>query len=121
MNQIINSEDVNITIDNAVVAEATVDSLSLFAGNTTFGVDIQPATGILKKAFEITADNSELPSYLSADTTIRSADLQNPYILSHDLVNKKTTITFSKAPEIKSKISVDYKGDKYLVFRRKGI
>jgi hypothetical protein len=121
MNQIINSEDVNISIDNAVVAQATVDSLSLFAGNSTFGVDIVPATGILKRAFEITADNSELPTYLSADTTIRSADLQNPYVLTHDLVNKKTTITFSKAPQNKSKISVDYKGDKYLVFRRKGI
>ena len=80
-----------------------------------------PATGILNRAIEITADNSEKPTYLSADTTIRSADLQNPFVLTHDLVNKKTKITFSRAPETKSKISVDYKGDKYLVFRRKGI
>jgi hypothetical protein len=121
MSQIINSEDVIITIDNAVVAEATVDNLGIFAGNSTYSVDIVPSSGALTSAYEVTADNSETPTYLSADTTIRSADLQNPYTLSHDLVNKKTTITFSKAPDDKSKISVNYKGDKYLVFRRKGI
>ena len=121
MNHIINGEDVIITIDNAVVAEATVDNLGIFAGNNTYSVDIVPSTGALTSAYEVTADNNEIPTYLSADTTIRSADLENPYTLSHDLVNKKSTITFSRAPDDKSKISVTYKGDKYLVFRRKGI
>ena len=71
--------------------------------------------------FFITADNNQAPTYLGADTTIRSADLINPFTLSHDLTNKKTTITFSEAPADKSIISIDYTGDKYLVFRRKGI
>ena len=121
MNHIINSEDVEIRIDDAVVAEATVDNLGIYAGNQTYSVDIHPGSGVLKTPYEVTADNSETPSYLSADTTIRSADLENPYVLTHDLVNKKTTITFSSAPQDKSKISVSYKGDKYLVFQNKGI
>ena len=121
MNHIINSEDVEIRIDDAVVAEATVDNLGIYAGNNTYSVDIHPGSGVLTTPYEVTADNSEAPTYLSADTTIRSADLENPYVLSHDLVNKKTTITFSTAPQDKSKISVNYKGDKYLVFQNKGI
>ena len=103
------------------MAEATVDNLGIYAGNQTYSVDIHPGSGVLKTPYEVTADNSETPSYLSADTTIRSADLENPYVLTHDLVNKKTTITFSSAPQDKSKISVTYKGDKYLVFQNKGI
>ena len=39
MNHIINSEDVEIRIDDAVVAEASVDSLDIFASNQTYSVD----------------------------------------------------------------------------------
>ena len=121
MNHIINSQDVEIAIDNAVVADASVDNLTIFAGNSTYTVDILPSTGVLSSTYDVTADNLSTPGYLSSDTTIRSADLQNPYTLSHDLINKKTSITFSKAPDDKSKITVSYKGDKYLIFRKKGI
>ena len=98
-----------------------VDNLTIFAGNSTYTVDILPSTGVLSSAYDVTADNLSTPGYLSSDTTIRSADLENPYTLSHDLINKKTSITFSKAPDDKSKITVSYKGDKYLIFRKKGI
>ena len=121
MNHIVNDEDIKITIDDAIVYNASVDNLNLYSGNSTFTVDARPSSGVMNRAYEVTADNSQAPTYLGADTTIRSADLINPFTLSHDLTNKKTTITFSEAPADKSIISIDYTGDKYLVFRRKGI
>ena len=98
MNQIVNDEDIKITIDSSTLTNA-----------------------VLNRAYEVTADNNQSPTYLGADTTIRSADLINPFTLAHDLTNNKTTITFKEAPADKSIISIDYTGDKYLVFRRKGI
>ncbi len=98
MNQIVNDEDIKITIDSSTLTNA-----------------------VLNRAYEVTADNDQSPTYLGADTTIRSADLINPFTLAHDLANNKTTITFKEAPADKSIISIDYTGDKYLVFRRKGI
>ena len=98
MNQIVNDEDIKITIDSSTLTNA-----------------------VLNRAYEVTADNNQSPTYLGADTTIRSADLINPFTLAHDLANNKTTITFKEAPADKSIISIDYTGDKYLVFRRKGI
>lgn len=68
----------------------------------------------------ITADNNISPTYIAADTTIRSADFENEISLSHDTTNKKTTITFTNAPTDGTKIRVERQGDKYLAFRNKG-
>ena len=70
---------------------------------------------------QITADNSKTPTYLLTDTTKRSTDYEHEFSLSHDIVNKKTTITLTNTPSSTSKIRVERKHDKYLVFKQKGI
>ena len=69
----------------------------------------------------ITADNTSTPLYLLADSSIRSADFENEIALSHNTTNKKTTITFTNAPTDGTKIRVERQGDKYLIFRNKGL
>ena len=73
----------------------------------------------LRYGDQVTADNDEDPSYLSADTLIRSADYEPEFYLTHDTVTKKTTINFTNAPSATAKITVERQGDKYLAFRRK--
>ena len=70
----------------------------------------------------VTADNNIIPSYLTADGTLRSADHEFGAKLTHDTANKKTTITFTKeAPSSSTIIKVERLNDKYLKFRDKGI
>ena len=73
----------------------------------------------LRYGDQVTADNDEDPTYLSADTLIRSADYEPEFYLTHDTVTKKTTINFTNAPSATAKITVERQGDKYLAFRRK--
>lgn len=73
----------------------------------------------LRYGDQVTADNDEDPTYLSADTLIRSADYEPEFYLTHDIVTKKTTINFTNAPPATAKITVERQGDKYLAFRRK--
>ena len=61
-------------------------------------------------------------SKFTADSVIRSADHEFGIELSHDVTNKKTTITFTKeAPADGTIIKVNRLNDKYLKFRNKGI
>jgi hypothetical protein len=70
----------------------------------------------------VTADNNVIPSYLTVDGTLRSADHEFGVKLTHDTTNKKTTITFTKeAPSLNTIIKVERYNDKYLKFRDKGI
>ena len=69
----------------------------------------------------VTADNNISPSYLRADSQLRSADFENEVSLTHDTSNKKTTVVFTNAPTNGTIIRVDRGTDKYLVFRNKGI
>jgi len=69
----------------------------------------------------VTADNSNSPTYLSADSQLRSADFENEFTLTHDITNGKTSIVFNSAPPSGTKIRVQRQSDKYLVFRNKGI
>ena len=70
----------------------------------------------------VTADNNIIPSYLTVDGTLRSADHELGATLSHDTANKKTTITFTKeVPAEGTIIKVERSNDKYLAFRNKGI
>lgn len=68
---------------------------------------------------QVTADNFETPTYLSADTLLRSADYEPQFSLSHNTNTAKTTINFTNAPENGSNIKVERKGDKYLGFKKK--
>jgi len=67
----------------------------------------------------VKADNNLVPSYLRADTLLRSADFEPDFSLSHNSTTKKTTVTFTNAPASTSKIRVERKGDKYLGFKKK--
>jgi hypothetical protein len=68
---------------------------------------------------QVTADNNVRPSYLSADTILRSSDYEPEFYLTHNESDKTTTINFTNAPQTTSKIRVERKGDKYLAFKRK--
>jgi hypothetical protein len=69
----------------------------------------------------VTADNDENPTYLRADTQLRSADFENEISLTHNTTTKKSTIVFTNAPTSGTLITVDRGTDKYLVFRNKGL
>ena len=63
-----------------------------------------------------------IPSYLTVDGTLRSADHEFGIKLTHDTANKKTSMTFTKeAPSLNTIIKVERLNDKYLKFRDKGI
>ena len=68
---------------------------------------------------QVTADNDSRPSYLSADTILRSSDYEPEFYLTHNENTLKTTVNFTNAPQTTSKIRVERKGDKYLAFKRK--
>ena len=70
----------------------------------------------------VTADNNVIPSYLTVDGTLRSADHEFGIELSHNTSTGKTTITFTKeVPSDGTIITVERANDKYLKFRDKGI
>ena len=70
----------------------------------------------------VTADNNIDPVWLTADNTLRSSDHEYGIELTHDITNKKTTITFTKeVPTAGTIIKVERANDKYLKFRDKGI
>ena len=68
---------------------------------------------------QVTADNVESPTYLSADTLMRSADYEPQFNLTHHTSTAKTTINFTNAPASNSNIKVERRGDKYLGFKKK--
>jgi hypothetical protein len=82
-------------------------------------IKIRENSNELRYGDQVTADNDEDPSYLSADTLIRSADYEPEFYLTHNIVTKQTTINFTNAPAPNAKITVERRGDKYLAFRRK--
>ena len=128
----INFKNIQFTIDryqvgNSLVSPNTFDgdgaTLTFELNEIVHEQDIKVRKDLVEVYVgdNVTADNSESPTYLSTDTTVRSADFENEISLSHDSANKKTTITFTNAPSSGAKIRVERQGDKYLVFRNKGI
>jgi hypothetical protein len=79
-------------------------------------IQLRENATVLSYGRQVTADNSLIPSYLSADSLIRSADYEPQFSLSHNTSTSKTTINFTNAPAATSKIRVERKGDKYLKF-----
>ena len=117
-------------IDRYVVNASRVDTGNIVTdGNTaTFelneivheeDIKIRQNANVLIYRNQLTADNEENPTYLSADTLLRSVDYESEFYLTHDVETKKTTINFTNAPSATTKIRVERQGDKYLAFRRK--
>ena len=69
----------------------------------------------------VTADNNISPTYLRADSQLRSADFENEVSLTHNTTTKKTTNNFTNAPDNGTIIKVNRGAAKYLVFRNKGL
>tara|TARA_B110000858_G_scaffold194094_1_gene247836 strand:- start:1460 stop:3748 length:2289 start_codon:yes stop_codon:yes gene_type:complete len=70
----------------------------------------------------VTSDNVSLPTYLTADGTLRSTDHELGITLSHNTTTMKTTVTFTKeTPADGTIIRVERANDKYLKFRNEGI
>ena len=70
----------------------------------------------------VTSDNVSLPTYLTADGTLRSTDHELGITLSHNTTTMKTTVTFTKeTPADGTIIRVERANDKYLKFKNEGI
>jgi hypothetical protein len=117
-------------IDRYVVNASKVDTGDILADGSTKNftlneivheedIKIRENATTLIYGDQVTADNEERPTYLSADSLLRSADYEPQFYLSHDISNKKTTVNFTNAPPSNAKIRIERRGDKYLVFKRK--
>ena len=126
-------KNIAFTIDRYAVTKSTVspDEFTADGSTTTFELDeIVHEQDILvlegaDRVFVgdgVTADNNIDPAWLTADNTLRSSDHEYGIELTHDTVNRKTTITFTKeVPAAGTIIRVERSNDKYLKFRDKGI
>ena len=124
--------NIDFIVDRYLISKSKVTPAK-FTGDgstTTFQLDeIVHEEDILVKKGEVvvyvgdnvTADNNISPTYLSADTQLRSADFENEISLTHNTSTKKTTVTFVNAADSGTIIRVDRGADKYLKFRSKGI
>lgn len=126
-------KNIAFTIDRYVVTKSIVspEEFTADGSTTTFELDeIVHEQDILvlegaDRVFVgdgVTADNNIDPTWLTADNTLRSSDHEYGIELTHDTINKKTTITFTKeVPAAGTIIRVERSNDKYLKFRDKGI
>ena len=114
------------SVSNGPTVEANLSSS--FGSTTSFTLNelvheeeikLRENATVLSFGQQVTADNTLSPTYLSADSLLRSVDYEPQFSLSHDTVNEKTTINFTNAPTATSKIRVERKGDKYLAFKKK--
>jgi hypothetical protein len=126
-------KDIKFTIDRYVVSNSVVtpEEFTADGSTTTFELNeivheqdiyVLEGTEQVYVGEGVTADNSIDPVWLTADNTLRSSDHEYGIELTHDTVNKKTTITFTKeVPTAGTIIRVERSNDKYLKFRDKGI
>jgi len=126
-------KNIAFTIDRYVVSKSKVatDTFTADGTTTSFVVDeliheqdilVKEGTNTVFVGQGVTADNNIIPTYLTADGTIRSADHELGITLSHNTTTQKTTITFTKeVPSAGTIIKVERSNDKYLKFRDKGI
>jgi len=126
-------KDIKFIIDRYLVSNSTVtpDKFTGDGSTTSFELNeivheqdiyVLEGTEQVYVGEGVTADNNIDPSWLTADNTLRSSDHEYGIELSHDTVNRKTTITFTKeVPSAGTIIRVERSNDKYLKFRDKGI
>ncbi len=126
-------KNIQFTIDRYLVSKSIVspETFTADGSTTSFTLNeivheedilLKEGANIVSVGKGVTADNNVIPSYLTVDGTLRSADHELGATLSHDTANKKTTITFTKeVPAEGTIIKVERSNDKYLAFRDKGI
>jgi len=126
-------KDIKFTIDRYLVSKSMVspEEFTADGSTTTFELDeivheqdilVLEGTDRVFVGDGVTADNNIDPAWLTADNTLRSSDHEYGIELTHDTVNRKTTITFTKeVPAAGTIIRVERSNDKYLKFRDKGI
>jgi len=128
----INFKNIHFIIDRYQITKSKITINSFIGdGSTTnfnLGEIVHDEDILVKKGGvivyvgdNVTADNLESPTYLSADTQLRSADFENELTLSHNTTTATTTVIFNTAPLNGTIMTVDRISDKYLVFRNKGI
>jgi len=108
--------DINLVDSGTITPDGSTTAFTMNEIVHEEEIRLRENATVLSYGDQVTADNSLDPSYLSADSLIRSADYEPQFSLSHDTVNSRTTINFTNAPAATSKIRVERKGDKYLKF-----
>jgi hypothetical protein len=130
----LNFKNIAFTIDRYVVSNSKITSNTFTGDGSTTSFDLGEIVHeqdiLVKEGSEtlsilvndITADNSLTPANLRADDLFRSSDQEKSVSLTHDTVNRKSTLNFvKKAPTSGTIIKVERSNDKYLKFRDKGI
>ena len=124
--------NIEFTIDRYLVNKSVVSPASFVGDGSTTSFELDEIVheedlsvkkgGVLVYVGDnVTADNNISPTYLRADSQLRSADFENEVSLTHNTTTKKTTINFTNAPDNGTIIKVNRGAAKYLVFRNKGL
>jgi hypothetical protein len=125
----LNFKNIAFTIDRYQVSKSKVspEEFTADGSTTTFELNeivheqdilVLEGTSQVYVGNGVTADNSIDPTWLTADNTLRSSDHEYGIELTHDTVNNKTTINFTKeVPNAGTIIRVERLNDKYLRFR----
>ena len=108
--------DINLVDTSTITPDGSTTAFTMNEIVHEEDIRLRENATVLSYGKQVTADNSLIPSYLSADSLIRSADYEPQFSLSHNTTTSKTTINFTNAPAATSKIRVERKGDKYLKF-----
>jgi hypothetical protein len=108
--------DINLVDTSTITPDGSTTAFTMNEIVHEEDIRLRENATVLSYGKQVTADNSLIPSYLSADSLIRSADYEPQFSLSHNTSTSKTTINFTNAPAATSKIRVERKGDKYLKF-----
>jgi hypothetical protein len=108
--------DINLVDTGTITPDGSTTAFTMNELVHEEDIRLRENATVLSYGKQVTADNDTVPSYLSADSLLRSADYEPQFSLSHNTTTSKTTINFTNAPAATSKIRVERKGDKYLKF-----
>jgi hypothetical protein len=108
--------DINLVDTGTITPDGSTTAFTMNEIVHEEDIRLRENATVLSYGRQVTADNYTVPSYLSADSLLRSADYEPQFSLSHNTTTSKTTINFTNAPAATSKIRVERKGDKYLKF-----
>lgn len=110
--------DINLVDTGTITPDGSTTAFTMDEIVHEEEIRLRENANVLNHGKQVTADNNLDPTYLSADSLIRSADYEPQFSLSHNTSTNKTTINFTNAPAATSKIRVERVGDKYLAFKR---
>jgi hypothetical protein len=121
-------KNISFVIDKYTVSKSVVSPETFIADGVTATFElneimheqdilVKEGSDIVYVGNGVTADNNQKPEDLTADGELRSADHEYGIELTHDIPNRKTTITFTKTvPADGTIIRVERFNDKYLKF-----